>query len=133
MMEDHDQGARGEGAHTGVAGILERIGAMRGWLAAGAPDQAQVVETLGEIEALLREHLGDAADPALTTELDSSVVADVVYGRRVPVLTIRFQSGRIYHYYDVPDTVYRDLMAAASKGQYFNRHIRDRYPFRRDA
>jgi hypothetical protein len=28
----------------------------------------------------------------------------------------------------VPEHVYRDLMAALSKGAYYNEHIKDRYP-----
>lgn len=45
------------------------------------------------------------------------------------VLRIRFRSGGVYDYAEVPRTVYMALMAAQSKGSFFNREIKDRYAF----
>lgn len=45
-------------------------------------------------------------------------------------LEIIFVSGRRYCYADVPEQAMREFRAAFSKGSYFNRHIRDRYPCR---
>jgi len=59
-------------------------------------------------------------------EVESSVIGAVGYSR---VLEIRFESGRIYQYYDVPEIVYEGMLSAESKGQYFNRHIRGKFPY----
>jgi len=37
------------------------------------------------------------------------------------------ESGGPYTYYGVPEQVYRAFLAAASKGRFFNDHIKDRY------
>lgn len=40
------------------------------------------------------------------------------------ILRIRFNSGGIYDYYNVPITVYQELLNASSKGKYFHAHIK---------
>lgn len=42
---------------------------------------------------------------------------------------MQFVSGKRYSYFDVPPQVAEGMRAAASKGGYFNRLIRDRYRF----
>jgi len=37
----------------------------------------------------------------------------------------------VYRYFTVPRTILDGLLAATSKGAYFNRHIRDGFPYRR--
>jgi hypothetical protein len=37
--------------------------------------------------------------------------------------------GRVYRYFDVPYSVAEELMAAGSKGAYFNEHVRDVYAY----
>jgi KTSC domain-containing protein len=44
-------------------------------------------------------------------------------------LTVVFRSGRVYVYRQVSEEVFLALKAAPSKGAFFNRRIRDRYPF----
>ena len=39
--------------------------------------------------------------------------------------------GAVYRYFTVPRPVFEELLAAASKGAYFNRHIRDGLPYQR--
>jgi hypothetical protein len=46
-------------------------------------------------------------------------------------LEVEFLSGRRYSYHGVPPAVVQAMRAAASKGGYFNRCIRDRYAFTR--
>jgi hypothetical protein len=46
-------------------------------------------------------------------------------------LTVRLHRGVAYRYFMVPRTVFEDLRAAASAGTYFNRHIRDGFPYQR--
>ena len=38
-----------------------------------------------------------------------------------------FENGRVYTFYDVPYSVYRELLAASSPGSYYNQNIRGRY------
>jgi len=49
------------------------------------------------------------------------------------VLEIVFQTGRVYHYQDVPPTIDEGLRRATSRGEYFNENIRDRFEFERIA
>ena len=55
----------------------------------------------------------------------SSDIASIGYENGT--LHIRFHSGGLYAYFDVPEYLYVELMSAASKGRYFHAHIRGRY------
>jgi KTSC domain len=63
--------------------------------------------------------------------VDSTVVAAVNYDELRQQLDIELTTGRIYRYLDVPPDVYEAFMAAASKGRYYNDHIRDVYLYER--
>lgn len=63
--------------------------------------------------------------------VESSVIDDVRYDSRRERLDIRFTSGDVYRYAEVPPFVVRALMAAPSKGEYFNAEIRDGYDYER--
>ena len=65
-----------------------------------------------------------------TQSIDSSVIRSVTYGADA-TLTVRLHRGVVYRYFTVPRTVFDALLAAASKGTYFNRHIRDGFPYQR--
>jgi len=51
----------------------------------------------------------------------SSNLQDATYDPDVENLTITFQSGDSYLYFNVPPSVYRALTQASSAGQYWNR------------
>jgi hypothetical protein len=59
----------------------------------------------------------------------SSVIAWVEYQKPARILEVGFKQGRRYSYFGVPETEYRALLAASSKGAYYNARIRDRYPY----
>jgi hypothetical protein len=59
--------------------------------------------------------------------VESSVLASVLYLRHLRLLEIEFHSGLLYQYFDVPQRSYMELLAAESKGAYFNAHIRNRF------
>jgi hypothetical protein len=62
--------------------------------------------------------------------VDSSLIRSIGYDFPNSVLEVEMiPSGRVYLYYDVPLSVYSELMAAESKGSYFNESIRDLYPY----
>ncbi len=46
-------------------------------------------------------------------------------------LYIRFNSGGLYQYSGVPESVYHALMAASSHGRYFHANIKGCYPYAR--
>ncbi len=62
--------------------------------------------------------------------MPSSAVADINYDRARARLTVKFVTGRIYEYVDVPSEVAASFQSAFSKGTFFNSFIRDRYDFR---
>jgi len=62
--------------------------------------------------------------------VESSVFVRVAYSERAQKLFVTFRETGSYTYFDVPRDVYDGLMAAPSKGTYFNERIRDRYDFK---
>ena len=61
--------------------------------------------------------------------LDSSVLSAAAYRPAKRTLYLRFHSGERYRYFNFPPQNYRDFLAANSKGQYFSRNIRNRFPY----
>lgn len=57
--------------------------------------------------------------------LNSSFLAWVEYNAGTMHLT--FRNGRVYVLRGVPEFHYQGLLAAASPGSYFNRHLKGRY------
>ena len=58
------------------------------------------------------------------TSVSSSNLRSVGYDPTTRTLEIEFHSSGIYQYYDVPQSIYDGLMAAASHGTYFDSHIK---------
>ena len=63
--------------------------------------------------------------------VESSTIASVGYDLARELLQLEFCSRAIYHYFGVPADVHGALLEAPSKGSYFNRAIRGRFPYRR--
>lgn len=59
----------------------------------------------------------------------SSVITRFDYNAAARELHVTFTSGRRYSYFGVPAEVYYQFCRAASKGEFFNAMIRDRYAF----
>lgn len=59
----------------------------------------------------------------------SSNLSSASYDPEVENLTVTFNSGRAYTYFNVPASVYRNLQTARSAGEFFARHIRSRYAY----
>ena len=54
-------------------------------------------------------------------EVDSSMIKSFGYAENAAgILDVKFQSGRVYRYYDVPTEVAEKLQQATSKGQFMN-------------
>lgn len=67
----------------------------------------------------------------LTTAVQSTTLARVAYDPASLILQLEFRSHEVYRYFGVPPGVHQQLIAADSKGAYFNRNIRGRFLFRR--
>ena len=59
--------------------------------------------------------------------IESSVLASVGFDAKTRLLEVQFHSGAIYLYLDVPEQIYRSLLAAESKGQFFGANIRNKF------
>ena len=55
----------------------------------------------------------------------SSAIASIGYDESSCTLEIEFRTGTVYQYENVPENVYQGLVAASSKGLYFDLHVRD--------
>jgi hypothetical protein len=64
-------------------------------------------------------------------EVQSSALRAVGYDGGGATLVITFQNGSTYEYSNVPRSVYDELMAADSKGSYFNSYIKGQYSYHR--
>ena len=58
------------------------------------------------------------------TSVSSSNLKDVGYDAPAQILEIGFINGRVYQYFDVPESVYDGLMSADSHGKYFDAEIK---------
>lgn len=69
-------------------------------------------------------------DGSTAIPIDSSLIRSVTYATDA-TLTVRFRNGAVYRYFTVPRRILDAFLAATSKGAYFNRHIRDGFPYQR--
>jgi len=59
----------------------------------------------------------------------SEAIRDIRYDAERTKLFVRFRDGDEYVYVGVPGEVHRSFVDAESKGAFFVREIRDRYPY----
>lgn len=62
--------------------------------------------------------------------VNSSNLVTVGYDTASKTLEVEFQSGNIYQYLDVPETIYQSLMTSESKGQFFHDNILKEFDFK---
>lgn len=65
--------------------------------------------------------------------MPSSVIRHFDYDAAQHRLDVQFVSGKCYSYHGVPEKLVADMSKAESKGGFFNRRMRDRYPFTRQS
>lgn len=63
--------------------------------------------------------------------VESSMMQYIYFNRNNKELSIIFNSGATYIYYNVSYYRYRKLRLAESKGKYFNANINGKYEYRR--
>jgi hypothetical protein len=59
--------------------------------------------------------------------IHSSMIASAGYDKKKSVLEIEFNSGAIWHYYDVTEKIFEGLKKSSSAGRYFDDYIKDEY------
>lgn len=62
--------------------------------------------------------------------LESSSLRSAGYDPDTQVLETEYVNGGVYHYYDVPEFVFRQLLRAPSPGSFLNSRIKPHYSFR---
>jgi hypothetical protein len=62
---------------------------------------------------------------------ESKLLAASAYDGEKHILYLRFRSGEVYRYFDVPQWQYQEFLAADSKGRYFGRNIRGCFRYER--
>lgn len=71
-----------------------------------------------------------SSSPVVWTAVESSLLVGVAYSSHA-TLELQLRDGAIYRYFGVPRSIFEGLVNAQSKGAYFNRYVRNRFPFRR--
>lgn len=61
--------------------------------------------------------------------VESTTLSTVTYDSDHEVLEVEFCDRSVYRYFGIPNKVHGAFMTAASKGRYFNRNIRGRFPY----
>jgi uncharacterized protein len=65
------------------------------------------------------------------TSFESSNVARISYDVNTNLLEVEFHKSGIYQYFDVPNVVWEEFKAAASKGEYLAQFIKGSYRYSR--
>lgn len=61
--------------------------------------------------------------------ISSRAIHAVGYDAERRLLEVVFNTGRIYQFVNVPPEIFKSLMSAESKGDFFTRNIRDAYAY----
>jgi KTSC domain len=69
------------------------------------------------------------ASPMFREPVASSMILAVGYDEDSATLEVEFASGAVCRYHGVEPDVYEGFRLAPSKGKFFNRHIKDAYPW----
>ena len=60
--------------------------------------------------------------------VQSSMIASFGYEADNSTLEVEFNSGAVWQYYDVPESVYYDMKNSDSLGKFFHANIKGQYP-----
>lgn len=63
--------------------------------------------------------------------MPSTVVAFMKYDPNSLQLKVKFISGSIYEYQQVPETIYQQMKISHSKGKFLNLYIKAQYEFKK--
>jgi hypothetical protein len=85
------------------------------------------------IALLTLESVGAAEQRQITSRITrqpvhSHALAAVGYSKRFQALEVEFVNGAVYRYSNVPPEIYRDLLGAPSKAQFYDANVRGHFP-----
>jgi len=63
------------------------------------------------------------------TPVSSSSVTSVGYDPNTLTLEVEYKGDSVYQYFDVPETVYQELMRASSIGQFMHANVKNNYRY----
>lgn len=63
--------------------------------------------------------------------IQSSNVAEVGYDPATMTMEVAFTNGSVYQYFDVPETVFQELLSAESIGKFMHEQIKNMYRYAR--
>lgn len=63
--------------------------------------------------------------------MPSTVIANMTYDEVTSTLRIKFVSGLVYDYKNVPVEIYQAMKTSGSKGIYLNRYVKGNYKFKK--
>ena len=58
----------------------------------------------------------------------SSFIRNISWDFNSEILLVQFSSGSTWAYHGIPKDKYESLVRSSSVGEYFNKHIRNKYP-----
>jgi hypothetical protein len=61
----------------------------------------------------------------------SSSIKSIGYGTAEMILRVKFLSGLVYDYLNVPENVFEEFLLSSSKGTYLNKKIKNKYRFKK--
>ena len=61
--------------------------------------------------------------------VQSSNIVSIGFDEDSEILQVEFKGGVVYEYFDVPEHIHEELMAAESVGSYFARVVKGNYSF----
>lgn len=59
--------------------------------------------------------------------VQSSMIASLGYESDTSTLEVEFNSGAVWQYYDVPESIYHEMMNSGSLGKFFHSNIKGQY------
>jgi len=59
--------------------------------------------------------------------VESSMIRSFGFEASISTLEVEFNSGAIWQYFDVPESLYYEMQSAGSCGKFFNANIRGQY------
>jgi uncharacterized protein YuzE len=66
-----------------------------------------------------------------SADVDSTTLGTAEYDENTLQLDITFANGKTYRYFGVPQMLYAELIAAKSKGAFFNEKLRGAFPYKK--
>jgi hypothetical protein len=67
----------------------------------------------------------------INVDVKSSNLKSALYHTESKILTVTFNNGSIYEYYDVPHTIFVKFRMSESQGKYFNTNISRTFKYKK--